>query len=122
VPADEQPDAGDEADDADCRPRVDGRRLDRVGRLALRHHDPAGEVEEQADAAGEREHEERDADDRRVDAEVVADAGRDARDLPVGRPDEAPRLGAAGGGGDVCGGVLVHASMVAQARSGRYRA
>jgi hypothetical protein len=50
-----------------------------------------GDVEQRARAAEERQDEDRDADDDRVDAEVPTQAAGDAGDHPVGaRPQQAP--------------------------------
>ena len=91
VPADKHPDADDQADDPEDREPVEGRRGLRVLDVALGITIQADDVQQHADAAGEREHDERDADDRGVETEVVGDPGGDTADLAVRRADETPR-------------------------------
>ena len=72
-----------------------------LGRLAGhrvgRDEHPARDVGEQAGAAGQREHDEPDAEDDRVDVEVAAEpAGHAAEHLVGGGAGEAPRLRARG--------------------------
>ncbi len=83
----DQPDA-----DRENRPvAVVAERLlgDRRLRVLVRDHEPGGQVQEQAGAAGERERREDDPVDRGVDVEVAAEAGGDAAEpAPVAGADE----------------------------------
>src|SRR6266542_1076424 len=66
----------------------DGRRA-----LADRDRDPQHDVEKDRRATGEREHDEGEADERRIDAEVLTEATADARDHLVGRAAVEPWRG-----------------------------
>ena len=101
----------------------------------LGHQQPAGAVQDQAGAAEEGEHHERDPQDERVDVEVAGQAAGDAGDLAVGRGAAQPaevadlvagdaravvvRWGPAGGPDGASGGVVVMApSLRRRRRSG----
>ena len=68
----------------------------RRGRVVVGQQRPAGEVQDRADAVGEGEHDEREADGGGVDAEVAPEPARHARDhAVVAGPGEAVGAGGA---------------------------
>ena len=62
---------------------LDGRLAELVAGLLLRDHDPGDDVDEDARAAGEEEHREREAKQHRVEAEVAAEAAADPAEHAV---------------------------------------
>ena len=115
--------------------RLGGRRAGHVLGPALRHRDPAGDVEDDPEAAGEGEGDEREAEQDRIDPEVRAETGSDAGTGRVRREADEParRRGSrrgrpgrpvVGGGGVGRGGpfvIGVHGAMMTPAASRHHR-